>query len=641
MEDFINYFYNTINMLMNSDYKVKPKVIYGDSVTPDTPIILLKKSSNNVEIRYIKDIGFDWKDYNQFKSDEIGLSEKQHDSSITQYYKVWTDKGWSNINRVIRHKTNKKIYEIITSQAYVKVTSDHSLLDHNKNQIKPSECVVGTRLLHNREFEGFKKLYDEDPKEFIEYIIDKYGYNPDSHGSINFDFRYDDLIMALRMYYACRTLGYYVQIRFDKFNNNYKRIIITSSKIRPENYDDFDKILEINDLGFIDDYVYDLETDVGHFHAGVGSLIVKNTDSVFFTPKIHNIKTKQIKTDRIALKICIEIGKLAGDTICKILPEPEEQVYEKTLWPFIILSKKHYVGNLYEDDDSYFKQKSMGIVLKRRDNAKIVKIVVGGIVDYILNGKPGETNIEDRNKGAIEYTRTLLKKILRGEYPIDKYIVSKTLRSNYADRTRIVHAVLADRIGQRDPGNKPESNDRVPYVYIISKGKVNLQGDRVEDPKYVLANNLELDYLFYITNQIMKPAKQFLEHIANNPDKLFENYINKEINRRKKINSVLDYVSEYKLDSKKSNNDYDYDHSENSDSDLDLISESDSESELKLDKEELENLNKKSKLKINLDKIKNNKSITNIDKDNNSDSEDRLINKIKLNNVKKSLTISF
>ena len=66
----------------------------------------------------------------------------------------------------------------------------------------------------------------------------------------------------------------------------------------------------------------------------------------------------------------------------------------------------------------------MGIVLKRRDNAKIVKIVVGGIVDYILNGKPGETSVQERNKGAIEYTRELIKRILRGEFNIDKYILS-------------------------------------------------------------------------------------------------------------------------------------------------------------------------------------------------------------------------
>ena len=40
----------------------------------------------------------------------------------------------------------------------------------------------------------------------------------------------------------------------------------------------------------------------------------------------------------------------------------------------------------------------------------------------------------------------------------------------------------------------------------------------------------------------MKPSIQFLELIAKNPEKIFENYINKEINRRKNISSIFDYV---------------------------------------------------------------------------------------------------
>ena len=67
---------------------------------------------------------------------------------------------------------------------------------------------------------------------------------------------------------------------------------------------------------------------------------------------------------------------------------PHDLEYEKTFYPFVILSKKKYVGNLYEHDVNKFKQKSMGIVLKRRDNANIVKHVYGGIIDIILNTTP-------------------------------------------------------------------------------------------------------------------------------------------------------------------------------------------------------------------------------------------------------------
>jgi DNA polymerase elongation subunit (family B) len=84
----------------------------------------------------------------------------------------------------------------------------------------------------------------------------------------------------------------------------------------------------------------------------------------------------------------------------------------------------------------------------------------------------------------------------------------------------------------RDPGNAPQSNDRIPYAYVITKGKPKLQGERVEHPEYIDEKKLKLDYLFYITNQIMKPSIQFLELLVENPQKLFDEYITRELNRR-------------------------------------------------------------------------------------------------------------
>lgn len=283
----------------------------------------------------------------------------------------------------------------------------------------------------------------------------------------------------------------------------------------------------------------------------------------------------------------------------------------------------------------------MGIVLKRRDNAKIVKIVVGGIVDYILNGKFGDMDITNRNKGAITYTRTLLKRILQGTYPIDKYIITKTLRARYKGTKKsdneegesgqkgswywedvncpLAHVTLCQRIAKRNPGNKNESNERIPYVYIIPKGKVKLQADRIEDPKFVTEQKIELDYLFYITNQIMKPAIQFLEHIATNPDKIFENYINKELNRRNKTNPVNDYVSTNSHNYPDDNNNPDY-----SDDNSNHLNNNSG------------NNNKSNSVKTrNKNDIDNGESVA----DANTDSDDRLINKIK-KNVKQSLTIN-
>jgi DNA polymerase elongation subunit (family B) len=67
--------------------------------------------------------------------------------------------------------------------------------------------------------------------------------------------------------------------------------------------------------------------------------------------------------------------------------------------------------------------------------------------------------------------------------------------------------VLADRIGQRDPGNKPKAGDRIKYVYVVKKG-AKLQGDKIETPEFIVANRLQIDYTHYITNQLMKPLQQ-------------------------------------------------------------------------------------------------------------------------------------
>ena len=63
-------------------------------------------------------------------------------------------------------------------------------------------------------------------------------------------------------------------------------------------------------------------------------------------------------------------------------------------------------------------------------------------------------------------------------------------------------------MGKRDPGNKPSVGSRVPFVFIQTKGKVKLQGERIESPEYVRENKIRPDFGHYITNQIMKPVQQ-------------------------------------------------------------------------------------------------------------------------------------
>ncbi len=101
-------------------------------------------------------------------------------------------------------------------------------------------------------------------------------------------------------------------------------------------------------------------------------VIYGDTDSIFCKFPLKD-KNNNPVYGKQALEYAIDVGKDVEKNISKIMTFPQKLNYEKSLYPFIIFSKKRYVGNLYEFDVNSFKQKSMGIVLKRRDNANIVK----------------------------------------------------------------------------------------------------------------------------------------------------------------------------------------------------------------------------------------------------------------------------
>ena len=101
----------------------------------------------------------------------------------------------------------------------------------------------------------------------------------------------------------------------------------------------------------------------------------------------------------------------------------------------------------------------MGIVLKRRDNAHIVKKIYGGVIDIILQ--------KQDLRASIEFLNEELKDLVDGKTSINELVITKSIKASYKDPSKIAHKVLADRIGARDPGNRPCVNERIPFVYLV------------------------------------------------------------------------------------------------------------------------------------------------------------------------------
>ena len=80
----------------------------------------------------------------------------------------------------------------------------------------------------------------------------------------------------------------------------------------------------------------------------------------------------------------------------------------------------------------------MGIVLKRRDNAPIVKHVFGNVIEIIMMDRDFEK--------AKQWLIDTLKDIKDGQYDISHFVITKALAGYYKNPQRIAHKVLADRM---------------------------------------------------------------------------------------------------------------------------------------------------------------------------------------------------
>jgi DNA polymerase elongation subunit (family B) len=418
------------------------------------------------------------------------------------------------------------VYKLVPVKHFKDITLNYRKMfyDCNKAKIVPNEILNGSIEVRKSFLMG---LYDSvlthrasDQRDGCRKDIDKIGcYRIDTKNKIT----------AQNYYYLLKSLGYNVSINDRKDKPNIFRLSWTKEKQR-KNENAIKKIYVLHSE--YNDYVYDIETESGVFHAGIGSLIIKNTDSIFVNMTITDKNTGSLLISKDGLVNGINLGELASLLIKKRLPYPHNLEYEKTFYPFWIGRKKGYVGNKYTTDVNYFVQSSMGIVMKRRDNANIVKKIMGGLINIVMN----ENDIDK----ALQYVRSTIENLLSGKYPITDFTTTKSLKARYKGTKKTTtkdgvvgtdgswfwddvdcgqaHVKMCQRMKARDPGTAPAVNDRIPSVAIIvprKKGVKMLQGDMIEHPDYIKENNLKIDYLFYLTNQIMNPAVQFLTHIID------------------------------------------------------------------------------------------------------------------------------
>ena len=233
-------------------------------------------------------------------------------------------------------------------------------------------------------------------------------------------------------------------------------------------------------------------------------VIYGDTDSLFVEINPRNPETGERLEGREAIQATIEITEEAGHFITKALKKPHDFEFDKAFYPFIIFSKKRYVGNMYEENADDYVQKSMGIATKRRDYAPIVKTIYGGAIKILLANK-GDNPVGD----AAGFVKKWVNDLMDNKVSLSQLMLTKSLRSEYKTATPPAHKVLANRIALRDPGNAPASGDRLSFIYFkVPHDFKGTQGDRVETPAFMKANGLKPDPQYYIEHQLENPVGQ-------------------------------------------------------------------------------------------------------------------------------------
>ena len=228
-----------------------------------------------------------------------------------------------------------------------------------------------------------------------------------------------------------------------------------------------------------------------------------DTDSLFVEFNPVCAETGAPLEGREARQAVIDLTAEAGKMVTKILKPPHDFEFDKIFDPMLMFSKKRYAGLMFEENADDFVYKYMGIALKRRDNAPIVKTIFGAAMKKLL--------LEKDVVGATALVKEMTANLVSGKVSLGQLTITKSLRADYADPSRIAHKALADRITARDPGNAPASGDRIGFVYIkpvVGQLEAKLQGDRIETPAFVREKGLIPDYKFYIEHQLQNPISQ-------------------------------------------------------------------------------------------------------------------------------------
>ncbi len=249
-------------------------------------------------------------------------------------------------------------------------------------------------------------------------------------------------------------------------------------------------------------------------------IIMADTDSIY-------VQVIPLTADSIPNReICVRVVSKEVEKINITLEKPMKIAFEDYAKRVLITAKKRYT-KIIVDESGKETVSSKGIETIRRDFCNFASESLEKVINIILF----EEKIDVGIKKMIDLIRNEAEKLKKGQIDIRKLTLSKQLTKPITSYdNKAVHVMVAIKMKQR--GKSSEVGDRVQYI-VMNNGK-NLIGEKAEDADYVIQGKCkdEIDYNYYINNQLYPPVLRMLE-VLGVSEKLLSN------DRKQK--SLMDY----------------------------------------------------------------------------------------------------
>lgn len=499
------------------------QVVYGDSVGKDTPVYV--RVDGTPQFVTVETLGTRY-GTGPWRSMERGCGKEARE--LVDGVDSWTESGWTPIRRLIRHDVGtKRMVRVTTYRGSVDVTEDHSLLTTYGEPVRPRDVSVGDLLLHAkcpvetnangpfdldlaRVFErgrarDWSAIHEDgvwtgSPLRKRTYVDGVFA----SADEITHTVCVPDGIVAAQLFAMIRTIGAHVELVPNPDSRGY--LLRMGWRTCPPDRAPR-SVIDVSDIEY-EGYVYDLTTDTHHFHAGVGELVVHNTDSIFV-----KFPSDPTLSKRERMEEAFRLGETSAETITSIFRPPIELEFEKCYSPLLLFTKKRYCGLMFAAETGPERAKKIdvkGISIVRRDTTPFVASVLQTMIEKIMYEKDVQ--------GAIDHVERETQRLLDQRVPIDQLVLSKTLRTGYKNEN-LAHLGVVDKMRRRNPGSEPKSGARVPFVYVEHDNPDALQFDRAEDPDYAKEQGLCIDAAYYLERTLVQPVSDLLVLFVDNPSK--------------------------------------------------------------------------------------------------------------------------